>query len=144
MQHVFAVAFGLVDDKQIVRWKALVFTRALLPLSFFTRYVRQAAELESQVISVERLEEYADIESEAPPIVEGQRPPKDWPTKGDIAFERTAMRYRPNLPLVLRGKDDQGLVCTIQGGQKVRTMMLCMVCSNIFTIFWCIAVNSKS
>jgi len=106
--------------------------------------VRQSAELESQVISVERLEEYAVIESEAPPVVEGHRPPKDWPTKGDIAFERTAMRYRPNLPLVLRGQDDQGLVCTIQGGQKVRTAMLGTVFMRTSTSLLSLAVNARS
>jgi ABC-type multidrug transport system fused ATPase/permease subunit len=107
----------------------------------YSRYVRQSAELESQVISVERLEEYAVIESEAPPIVEGHSPPTNWPTKGDIAFERTAMRYRPNLPLVLRGKNDQGLVCTIHGGQKVSTWAFVSFCPGTFTVSYA-AMNS--
>jgi hypothetical protein len=84
--------------------------------------VRQSAELESQVVSVERLEEYALVPSEAPPIVPGRRPPPEWPTKGDVCFQNTAMRYRPGLPLVLRGADDQGLVCTIPGGQKASAL----------------------
>jgi ABC-type multidrug transport system fused ATPase/permease subunit len=82
-------------------------------------YVRQSAELESQVVSVERVKEYADVTPEAPAVVEGRRPPKAWPEKGGIEFHKTAMRYRPGLPLVLKGDQDQGLVCSIPGGQKV-------------------------
>jgi ABC-type bacteriocin/lantibiotic exporter with double-glycine peptidase domain len=44
----------------------------------------------------------------------GQDPPEEWPTRGRVAFEDVAMRYRPGLPLVLKG-------CTfaVEPGQRV-------------------------
>jgi ABC-type multidrug transport system fused ATPase/permease subunit len=70
---------------------------------------------------VERIEEYAaGLEPEAPAeSAPGQAPPAGWPEAGAIAFKGTAMRYRPGLPLVLKGDDGRGLVCAIPGGQKV-------------------------
>jgi ABC-type multidrug transport system fused ATPase/permease subunit len=32
-----------------------------------------------------------------------QSPPKGWPSNGEVEFRQVAMRYRPGLPLVLRG-----------------------------------------
>ena len=54
--------------------------------------MRQSAELESQIVSVERLEEYAQIPSEAPPIVADKRPRSSWPEEGTIEFRGTSMR----------------------------------------------------
>jgi ATP-binding cassette subfamily C (CFTR/MRP) protein 5 len=46
---------------------------------------------------------FQQLKSEAPPIVKGNRPPKNWPVEGTIKFENIRMRYRPGLPCVLRG-----------------------------------------
>jgi len=35
-------------------------------------------------------------------VVEDRRPPDNWPRMGSIRFTNVKMRYRPNLPLVLR------------------------------------------
>lgn len=42
------------------------------------------------------------MESEGPAIVKNRRPPENWPEKGSIKFSNVTMRYRPNLPLVLK------------------------------------------
>lgn len=34
--------------------------------------------------AVERIKEYSEVPSEAPPIVEGKRPPAHWPQAGNI------------------------------------------------------------
>ncbi|CCF56859.1 hypothetical protein KAFR_0B05630 [Kazachstania africana CBS 2517] len=64
--------------------------------------VRMTVEVETNIVSVERVKEYAQLESEAPRIVEEKRPDEMWPTEGDIKFENYSTRYRPELDLVLK------------------------------------------
>ena len=40
---------------------------------------------------------------EAALTIKDKKPPKSWPSKGDIRFKRYQMRYREGLPLVIRG-----------------------------------------
>ncbi|KAK4151811.1 ATP-binding cassette transporter YOR1 [Chaetomidium leptoderma] len=75
--------------------------------------VRQLAEVENSMISVERLRYYgAELEQEAPLKTIEVR--KTWPEKGEIVFDNVEMRYRDGLPLVL-----QGLTMHIQGGERI-------------------------
>jgi ABC-type multidrug transport system fused ATPase/permease subunit len=74
---------------------------ALQVTGLFQWCVRQSAEVENQLTSVERICEYGAIKPE------GLRrsanpPPADWPSKGAIEFNGTQLRYRENLDLVLR------------------------------------------
>ncbi|XP_062563901.1 probable multidrug resistance-associated protein lethal(2)03659 [Armigeres subalbatus] len=66
--------------------------------------MRQTAQLENQMTSVERVVEYAEMESE--PSLETVHPQKkpasDWPSKGSIKFEYFSLRYSPGSELVLR------------------------------------------
>jgi ABC-type multidrug transport system fused ATPase/permease subunit len=48
--------------------------------------VRNVSELEGNVVSVERIVEYSNIETEAPWVIENARPGKDWPPSGQIHF----------------------------------------------------------
>ena len=81
--------------------------------------MRMSSDRESQIVAVERLQEYAVLAPEAPASVSEHEPPPAWPEVGAVAFERCAMRYRPGLPLVLKGAEGRGLDCAIPGGQKV-------------------------
>lgn len=66
--------------------------------------MRQSAELENQMTSVERVLEYTEIEKE--PSFESKpdkKPPPSWPTKGAISFEKTVLRYDPDAEPVLHG-----------------------------------------
>ncbi|XP_055346994.1 multidrug resistance-associated protein 1-like [Paramacrobiotus metropolitanus] len=76
--------------------------------------VRNISDLESNVVSVERIKEYSEIPNEASWVIDGKRPPKDWPPAGRVRFENYQTRYRPELDLVLRGVD-----CDIQPGEKI-------------------------
>ncbi|KAF3781749.1 ABC transporter C family member 10 [Nymphaea thermarum] len=70
--------------------------------------------LGNYIISVERLNQYMYVNSEAPELIEGSRPAVNWPDVGKVEIQDLKIRYRPDTPLVLRG-----ITCTFQGGQKI-------------------------
>lgn len=67
--------------------------------------VRQTAEAENNVTSVERMLGYTRLPTEVPPRVAegGGTPPKGWPGGGRLVFDGVSARYRPGLPPVLSG-----------------------------------------
>jgi ATP-binding cassette subfamily C (CFTR/MRP) protein 4 len=66
--------------------------------------VRQAAEVENQIVSVERVLQYCELEQEAALYSKpGKEPPENWPDKGSIEVEDLWASYRPGLPPVLKG-----------------------------------------
>ena len=64
--------------------------------------VRMNCQMETNIVSVERVKEYTEVEREAPPHTDF-RPPVGWPSKGEIAFNDVKFRYREGLDLVLKG-----------------------------------------
>ena len=49
---------------------------------------------------MERILEYCDLESEAP-VKTDVEPPKDWPKRGSIVFDKVDFTYHKTLPDVL-------------------------------------------
>ncbi|PAA57130.1 hypothetical protein BOX15_Mlig029003g1 [Macrostomum lignano] len=76
--------------------------------------VRMSSDLETNIVSVERLEEYASIATEAEWDVPETRPPPNWPDRGSVSMHDLAVRYRDGLELVLHG-----LTCDVKPGEKV-------------------------
>ncbi|OTB05798.1 hypothetical protein M426DRAFT_72650 [Hypoxylon sp. CI-4A] len=75
--------------------------------------VRQLAEVENGMNAVERLQYYGtQLEEEAPEHTIDVRP--SWPEKGEIIFDDVEMRYRADLPLVLKG-----LSMHVRGGERI-------------------------
>ncbi|KAI3337105.1 metal resistance protein YCF1 [Xylariaceae sp. AK1471] len=64
--------------------------------------VRQTVEVETNIVSVERILEYARLPSEAPEIIHRHRPPVAWPANGAVEFRNFSTRYREGLDLVLK------------------------------------------
>lgn len=66
--------------------------------------MRQSAEMENQMTSVERVMEYRTLEKE-PPLESKpeKKPPVTWPAKGEIEFDKTYLRYDPLGQPVLHG-----------------------------------------
>lgn len=64
--------------------------------------VRQTVEVETNIVSVERVLEYAKLPSEAPEVISKTRPPASWPANGAVSFNNFSTRYREGLDLVLR------------------------------------------
>ncbi|XP_046557639.1 multidrug resistance-associated protein 1-like isoform X2 [Haliotis rubra] len=76
--------------------------------------VQITTELETNVVSVERMVEYSEIPREAAWTVPDKKPPADWPTEGEVKFDDLQVRYRPELDLVLKG-----INCRIKPGEKI-------------------------
>ncbi|KAL4133396.1 hypothetical protein PRIC2_003714 [Phytophthora ramorum] len=66
--------------------------------------VRMISQLQTQMVSVERIQTYTEMPTEAAlESTAALKPSLDWPTAGAISFNRVDLRYRPGLPRVLRG-----------------------------------------
>uniref|UniRef100_A0A4W6FXN5 Multidrug resistance-associated protein 4 n=1 Tax=Lates calcarifer TaxID=8187 RepID=A0A4W6FXN5_LATCA len=79
----------------------LALSYAVTLTGMFQWGVRQSAEIENMMTSVERVVEYAELESEAPWETDKQ-PPHDWPKTGSITFDRVNYSYSASEPLVLK------------------------------------------
>ncbi|KAG0224129.1 hypothetical protein BGW42_005307 [Actinomortierella wolfii] len=97
---VFSLSLGRSVDPGLV---GLSLTYALSVTQTLNWMVRQYTEIETNIVSVERLKEYVELPPEAPEIIEDHRPPADWPSQGRVDFLGYETRYRPGLELVLRG-----------------------------------------
>lgn len=79
----------------------------------FQQCVKQSAEVENLMTSVERILEYCNLESEAPRETD-TKPPDGWPPKGKIEFEKMSFRYHKSLPRVLHS-----ISCSVQPSEKI-------------------------
>lgn len=65
--------------------------------------MRESADLENQMTSVERIAEYSELPPE--PSLESDKknaPPKGWPFHGNIQFKSLSLRYAENEARILR------------------------------------------
>ncbi|XAR70216.1 Xenobiotic-transporting ATPase [Bertholletia excelsa] len=86
-----------------------------LSLNVFVIYsVYHQCLAENTSISIERVEQYMQITSEAPEVIENNRPASNWPALGRVEICDLKVRYRRNAPLVLKG-----ISCIFEGGQKI-------------------------
>ncbi|KAB0345473.1 hypothetical protein FD754_022399 [Muntiacus muntjak] len=100
---VTVVAFGaliLVETLDLGQ-VGLVLSLTFTLTGMFQWCVRQSAEVENMMISVERVIEYTDLEKEVP-WEYTYRPPPSWPHGGKIIFDYINFRYSLDGPLVLK------------------------------------------
>ena len=69
--------------------------------------VRQSAEVENLMTSVERVMEYTQLDQEATPSTPALSPGSDWPSQGVIRFSDVRLRYAQGEKEVLRGVNFQ-------------------------------------
>ncbi|KAL8152436.1 hypothetical protein V2J09_010196 [Rumex salicifolius] len=105
----FTATFAVMQNGRAENQAAFASTMGLL-LSYalnitglLTGVLRLASLAENSLNSVERIGTYVDLPSEAPAVIESNRPPPAWPSSGSIKFEDVVLRYRPELPAVLHG-----------------------------------------
>lgn len=74
-------------------------------------------EMEMDLNSVERVQEYLKIPSEPAGVIQGQRPPEGWPSYKNpdtfISAQDLEIKYAPELPTVFKGSFD------IKAGEKI-------------------------
>jgi ABC-type multidrug transport system fused ATPase/permease subunit len=109
----------------------LMITYAMQVTNSLNMLVRVTSEIETNIVSVERINEYAELTPEAAWEIPERKPPTHWPTNGSIQyvgyricletlifiFSRItdlSARYRANLQLVLKD-----LTINILPGEKV-------------------------
>ncbi|KAM9583859.1 ATP-binding cassette sub-family C member 6 isoform 2-T2 [Trichechus inunguis] len=113
---VFAAAMCAVLSKAYLRAGLVGFSvsTALLVTQTLQWAVRNWTDLESSIVSVERMKDYARTPKELPwklPTCAARHP---WPHAGQIEFRDFGLRYRPELPLAVRG-----VSIKIHAGEKV-------------------------
>ncbi|CAK7350158.1 unnamed protein product [Dovyalis caffra] len=95
---------GRADNQQaFASTMGLLLSYALNITSLLTGVLRLASLAENSLNAVERVGTYIELPSEAPSVIESNRPPPGWPSSGAIKFEDIVLRYRPELPPVLHG-----------------------------------------
>uniref|UniRef100_A0A6N2MXC4 ABC-type xenobiotic transporter n=1 Tax=Salix viminalis TaxID=40686 RepID=A0A6N2MXC4_SALVM len=105
----FTATFAVMQNGRAVNQQAFASTMGLLLsyalniTSLLTAVLRLASLAENSLNSVERAGTYIELPSEAPLVIESNRPPPGWPSSGAIKFEDVVLRYRPELPPVLHG-----------------------------------------
>lgn len=111
----FSALFAVIGRSSISPGTVGLSMSYALQVTFALNYmIRMISDLESNIVSVERVKEYSNTEEEAPWVVESSRPPAGWPQHGDVEFRNYSVRYRPGLDLVL-----QDLSLHVAGGEKV-------------------------
>ncbi|KAK3084438.1 hypothetical protein FSP39_013539 [Pinctada imbricata] len=80
----------------------LSITYALQATAILNLLVVNLSDLANNIVCVERIKEYAEVNKEAD-WHSTKRPPSDWPHEGNIKFLEYKTRYREGLDLVLRG-----------------------------------------
>lgn len=94
--------------------------------------LRAITQIENEFNSVERLNHYAyDLAQEAPHEIPETEPPKEWPQRGSINFKNVNMRYRPELPYVLKNvnlniKEHEKIGFCGRTGAGKSTFMTCL------------------
>lgn len=91
----------------------LAITQAMTLVGWLQWGIRQSAEISNQLMAVERVLEYRDLESEKQPD-KPIKAPTEWPPQGKIEFRKVYYRYYEEAEPVLRG-----LTFVIQPKEKI-------------------------
>ncbi|GAB5587579.1 Transporter of the ATP-binding cassette (ABC) [Umbelopsis nana] len=93
--------------------------------------VRNYTQIEMDLNSVERIQEFLQLEQEPPAIIANSRPSAAWPTEGRVSINNLHIQYAPELEALLRGvtietkpKEKIGVVGRTGSGKSTLAMSL--------------------
>ncbi|CAG9853670.1 unnamed protein product [Phyllotreta striolata] len=110
----FAALFAVVGGSSDAGLVGLSVTYSLQITQILNWLVRMTSDVETNIVAVERIKEYAEAQQEAAWDIPSKNPSPKWPTSGTVSFKNYSVRYREGLDLVLRNVDFE-----INGGEKV-------------------------
>nr|CAD7447895.1 unnamed protein product [Timema bartmani] len=114
--YISLVTFSFLFLKEAMGGSVgLAITQSLLLIFFLQWGLRQTTEVANNMMSVERILEYKDLEEE--PLLEStpdKTPSPEWPKEGRIMFQNTSLKYVETSPPVLKD-----LNISIQPREKV-------------------------
>ncbi|KAL0935122.1 multidrug resistance-associated protein 5 [Colletotrichum truncatum] len=112
---IFVIGILIVTSRFTVHPSigGLVLSYMLAIVNICSFAIRQMAEAENDMNSTERVYYYGTVLEEEAPLHIGQVP-SSWPQTGEIVFKDVQLRYRPKLPLVLKG-----ISLHIKAGERV-------------------------
>ncbi|QQP38755.1 ATP-binding cassette transporter sub-family C member 1 isoform X5 [Caligus rogercresseyi] len=110
---VFGAAILIMSNPELVGpgKVGLVISYALVLTQNLNWLVRQTSAIETNIVAVERLKEYTELEMEKEWRL---NPASNWPSKGKVEFNNYSLRYKPDSDLVLRG-----ISFSVEGGERV-------------------------
>lgn len=112
---LFAALFAVISRHSLsAGLVGLSVSYSLQVTTYLNWLVRMSSEMETNIVAVERLQEYSETEKEAPWEIQETAPPSTWPQVGRVEFRDYGLRYREDLDLVLKH-----INVTIEGGEKV-------------------------
>ena len=124
----------LDEDNVTAQSCSIVFTYSVLLQDYLGNIFNRCANLENDMISMERCCKYMDIIQEKPshiPEVDDKLIQENWPKNGEIEFKNFSVKYRPETEIVLKNislhilpKEKVG-VCGRTGSGK-STICLCL------------------
>ncbi|XP_046392416.1 ATP-binding cassette sub-family C member 4-like [Ischnura elegans] len=123
---VVTFSFLVIGGEKFGGNVGLAITQSIGLTGMFQWGMRQSAEMENQMTSVERILEFTNVESE--PALESppeKKPPSNWPSKGEVIFDKLFLKYNPddppvlkNLCLVFQPKEKVGIVGRTGAGKS--------------------------
>ncbi|XP_055920592.1 multidrug resistance-associated protein 1-like [Eupeodes corollae] len=111
---LLASLFAVLGSQTNAALVGLSVTYSLQITATLNMLVRVSSDIETNIVSVERIKEYGDVKQEAPWEIADVKTPNGWPHDGRVMFENYMVRYREGLDLVLKG-----VTFDITGGEKV-------------------------
>ncbi|KAF9114127.1 hypothetical protein BGX27_000106 [Mortierella sp. AM989] len=97
-QQVFSIVLSRIGELTILMGRVLAIS----------------CQLETTIISVERVREYTQLTPEARDVIPDSKTDEAWPQHGQISFNQYSTRYREGLDLVLKDVN-----ITVNGGERV-------------------------